>query len=104
MTGGGGLPLYTGALLAAGQARDADTLTGPLNGVYSALTLELENAAWADSTAAAMQAVQGRTALFCRGSLADWLLYSGGAAAETLCWLPVKCDLVESDLARPNTT
>ena len=45
-----------------------------------------------------MQAVQGRTALFCRGSLADWLLYSGGAAAETLCWLPVKCDLVESDL------
>lgn len=98
VTGGGGLPLYTGALLAAGQARDADTLTGPLNGVYSALTLELENAAWADSTAAAMQAVQGRTALFCRGSLADWLLYSGGAAAETLCWLPVKCDLVESDL------
>lgn len=88
----------TGALLAAGDERTDTALTGPLNGVYSALTLELENAAWADSTAAAMQAVQGRTALFCRGSLADWLLYSGGAAAETLCWLPVKCDLVESDL------
>lgn len=88
----------TGALLAAGDERTDTALTGPLNGVYSALTLELENAAWADSTAAAIQAVQGRTALFCRGSLADWLLYSGGAAAETLCWLPVKCDLVESDL------
>ena len=98
VTGGGGLPLYTGALLAAGQARDADTLTGPLNGVYSALTLELENAAGAESQAAAAQAVAGGTALFYRGSLAGWRQYTGNALAESLVWLPVKCDLVQSDL------
>ncbi len=38
-----GMPLFTGALLAAGDTRTEDTLTGPLNGVYSALTLELQN-------------------------------------------------------------
>ena len=98
VAGGDGLPLYTAALLAAGTPRDEDTLTGPLNGVYSALTLELANAVPAEGPAAAVQAVAEHRALFYRGSLADWLLYSGGALADTLVWLPVKCDLVESDL------
>lgn len=96
--GGGSLPLYTSALLAAGATRSEDTLTGPLNGVYSALTLELENAAGAESQAAAAQAVAGGTALFYRGSLAGWRQYTGSALAESLVWLPVKCDLVQSDL------
>ncbi len=68
--GGGSLPLYTSALLAAG----------------------------AESQAAAAQAVAGGTALFYRGSLAGWRQYTGSALAESLVWLPVKCDLVQSDL------
>lgn len=98
VAGGDGLPLYTAALLAAGDTRSEDTLTGPLNGVYSALTLELSNALPAESPAAAVQAVAEHRAVFYRGSLTDWLLYSGGALADSLVWVPAKCDLVESDL------
>ena len=44
------------------------------------------------------RAVAEHRAVFYRGSLTDWLLYSGGALADSLVWVPAKCDLVESDL------
>lgn len=87
-----GMPLFTGALLAAGDTRSADTLTGPLNGVYSALTLELQNRG-GDGAAA----LAAGTALFCRASLGE--LTAAGAAKDSLVWLPVKADFVESDLS-----
>ena len=87
-----GMPLFTGALLAAGDTRTEDTLTGPLNGVYSALTLELQNRG-GDGAAALAEG----SALFCRASLGE--LTAAGAAQDTLVWLPVKADFVESDLS-----
>lgn len=87
-----GMPLFTGALLAAGDTRDEDTLAGPLNGVYSALTLELQNRG-GDGAAA----LADGTALFCRASLGE--LVAAGAASDGLVWLPVKADFVEEDLS-----
>lgn len=81
-------PGYTGALLAAGDEMTEDALTGPLNGVYSAVTLEWDNLA-----------PDGTAALFTRGKLTDALALAGGNADGSLVVLPFKCELVESDLS-----
>ncbi|MGN0984609.1 MAG: hypothetical protein ACI4OI_07175 [Gemmiger sp.] len=79
-------PGYTAALLAAGAERSADTLTGPLNGVYSAVALEWDHLA-----------PDGTAALFTRGKLTDALAAAGPQA--DLVPVPFKCELVESDLS-----
>ena len=79
---------YTAALLAAGTERTADTLTGPLNGVYSAAALEWDNLAQSDETA-----------LFRRAKLTDLLAAYGSDACQSLVLVPFKCNLEESDLS-----
>lgn len=79
---------YTAAMLAAGSELNEDTLTGPLNGVYSAVTLEWENLADSDETA-----------LFRRAKLTDLLSAYGSEACQNLVLIPFKCNLVESDLS-----
>lgn len=79
---------YTAALLAAGAERTADTLTGPLNGVYSAAALEWDNLAQSDETA-----------LFRRAKLTDLLAAYGSDACQSLVLVPFKCNLEESDLS-----
>lgn len=79
---------YTAALLAAGSERTEDTLTGPLNGVYSAVTLEWDNLAENDETA-----------LFRRAKLTDVLSAYGSEACQSLVLIPFKCELEERDLA-----
>lgn len=94
--------LYTGALLAAGTDRNVDTLTGPLNGLYSALALEAANRAapepdrevWYDG-----DLLRDGNALFCRGYLSDMVAALDDTAAERLVMVPFKCDFVEEDLA-----
>lgn len=99
---------FTGVLLAAGDNRTEAALTGPLNGLYSALTLELSNrelsvlpeqskaaAALGADTALAMEEGQ---ALFCRGTLADLLVHTDTDLQDNLVCLPLKCDFVESDI------
>lgn len=88
----------TGALLAAGDTRSADTLTGPLNGVYSALTLELANTAATGTLADAANALAGGQALFVRGSLADLAAALGADAVQNLVPVPFKCYFEQSDL------
>lgn len=94
-------PTFTGVLLAAGDTRTEDTLTGPLNGLYSALTLELSNRDTGTSPdqAGAAAALQSGEALFCRSSLADLLISTEGDLQDNLVCLPFKCDFVESDLS-----
>ena len=79
---------YTAAMLAAGSEVNEDTLTGPLNGVYSAVTLEWENLADSDETA-----------LFRRATLTDLLSAYGAEACQSLVLIPFKCNLEESDLS-----
>lgn len=99
---------YTGVLLAAGDNLSEDGLTGPLNGLYSALTLELTNrelsvlpgqanAAAALQADTALEAQEGQ-ALFCRSTLADLLVHTGTDLQDNLVCLPLKCDFVESDI------
>lgn len=79
---------YTAALLAAGSELTEDSLTGPLNGVYSAVTLEWDNLAESDETA-----------LFRRAKLTDLLSAYGSDACQSLVLIPFKCNLEESDLS-----
>ena len=79
---------YTAAMLAAGAEQTADTLTGPINGVYSAVTLEWDNLAESDETA-----------LFRRAKLTDLLAAYGSDACQSLVLIPFKCELTESDLS-----
>lgn len=79
---------YTAAMLAAGNDKTADTLTGPLNGVYSAVTLEWDNLAQSDETA-----------IFRRAKLTDLLSAYGSDACQSLVLIPFKCELEESDLS-----
>ena len=78
---------YTAALLAADGKYTADALTGPVNGVYSAVTLEADH-----------MAADGENAVFCRGKLTDLLAAYGSDACEGLALIPFKCELEESDL------
>ena len=78
---------YTAAVLAAGSEQTEETLTGPLNGVYSAVTLEWDNLAENDETA-----------LFRRAKLTDLLSAYGSEACQSLVLIPFKCELEESDL------
>ena len=79
---------YTAALLAADGKYTADALTGPVNGVYSAVTLEADH-----------MAADGENAVFCRGKLTDLLAAYGSDACEGLALIPFKCELEESDLS-----
>lgn len=79
---------YTAALLAAGDQRTEETLTGPLGGVYSAVALEWENLAESEETA-----------LFRRAKLTDLLAAYGSDACQELVLVPFKCQLEESDLS-----
>ena len=79
---------YTAAMLAAGSEVNEDTLTGPLNGVYSAVALEWDNLAESDETA-----------LFRRAKLTDLLSAYGSEACQNLVLIPFKCNLEESDLS-----
>lgn len=79
---------YTAAMLAAGSEKTEDTLTGPLNGVYSAVTLEWDNMAESDETA-----------LFRRAKLTDLLAAYGPDACQSLVLIPFKCNFAESDLS-----
>lgn len=79
---------YTAAMLAAGSELNEDTMTGPLNGVYSAVTLEWDNLAESDETA-----------LFRRATLTDLLSAYGSDACQSLVLIPFKCNLTESDLS-----
>ncbi|WP_294497182.1 hypothetical protein [uncultured Gemmiger sp.] len=94
-------PLYTSALLAAGGNYNTDALTGPVSGVYTALTLELQNTAGStDRTFAdAVNAMAGGEALFCRGTLADLTAVLGVDGVQALSPVPVKCYFVNSDLS-----
>lgn len=93
-------PAYTSALLAAGDQRTDAALTGPLNGVYAAFTLELSNCAGAaDRTRAeAAQALQQGQALFFRASLTDLVSALGKDAIQNYVAVPFKCNFDESDL------
>lgn len=79
---------YTAAMLAAGSEKTEATLTGPLNGVYSAVTLEWDNLAESDETA-----------LFRRAKLTDLLAAYGSDACQSLVLIPFKCNFAESDLS-----
>ena len=96
-----GEPVLTGVLLAAGETRSETTLTGPLNGLYSALTLELTNrdTGTTPDQAQAAGVLQAGEALFYRGTMADLLVNTDGDLADHLVCLPLKCDFVESDLS-----
>ena len=88
-------PLFAPALLAAGETRSAETLTGALNGLCSTVLLECANGCTGSDAAASLGAGQ---ALFVRRPLCE---LAGALDAETvarLTVLPVKSDLVESDL------
>ena len=78
---------YTVAVLAANGQYTSDALTGPLNGIYSAVSQEWDN--MADSAA---------NGLFRRGKLTDMLAEYGADACQDLVWVPFKCNLDESDL------
>ena len=78
---------YTAALLAADGTYTADALTGPLNGVYSAVTLEWDN--MADSEA---------NAVFRRAKLTDLLAEYGSDACQGMVLVPFKCNFDKSDL------
>lgn len=77
---------YTAALLAAGGDRTAETLAGPLNAVYSAITLEQDN-----------QPADG-AGLFVRGQLTELLATYGRDACQSKVLVPFKCELEAGDL------
>lgn len=78
---------YTAALLAADGTCTADALTGPLNGVYSAVTLEWDN-----------MAADGGEGIFRRAKLTDLLAEYGADTCNGLVLVPFKCNLDDSDL------
>ena len=78
---------YTAALLAADGSCTADALTGPLNGVYSAVTLEWDH--MADSA---------ENAVFRRAKLTDLLADCGSEGCSGLVLIPFKCNFEDSDL------
>ena len=78
---------YSAAILAADGTYTADALTGPLNGVYSAVALEWDN--MADSEA---------NAVFRRAKLTDLLAEYGSDACQGMVLVPFKCNFDESDL------
>ena len=78
---------YTAALLAAEGSRTADALTGPLNGVYSAVTPERDH--MADSA---------ENAVFRRAKLTDLLADCGSEGCSGLVLIPFKCNFEDSDL------
>ena len=92
--------LYTNVLLAAGSEYTDKTLTGPLNGLYSAIVLEADNAAGdaAQTMQEAVNALGDGKALFYRGLLSDAVAVLGADRAQTLVPLPVKCQLEDSDI------
>lgn len=93
--------LFTNVLLAAGSEYTDQTLTGPLNGLYSAIVLEADHTA--GDNARTMQDAAGAlgagTALLYRGLLSDIVSVMGSDAAQSLVPLPVKCQLEDSDLS-----
>ena len=93
-------PAYTPALLAAGDARTEASLTGPLNGVYSAFALELSHPAGETgmTRAQAAGALQQGQALFFRSSLSDLVSALGRDAVQNYVAIPFKCNFDESDL------
>lgn len=92
---------FTGVLLAAGEDRSETTLTGPLNGLYSALELELthRDTNALPTQAEAAGALQAGEALFYRGTMADLMVHTDSDLQDHLVCLPLKCDFVESDLS-----
>jgi len=78
---------YTAALLAADGTYTADALTGPLNGVYSAVTLEWDH-----------MAADGGEGIFRRAKLTDLLAEYGADTCNGLVLVPFKCQLDDSDL------
>ena len=78
---------YTAALLAADGTYTADALTGPLNGVYSAVTLEWDH-----------MATDGGEGIFRRAKLTDLLAEYGADTCNGLVLVPFKCQLDDSDL------
>lgn len=92
--------LYTGVLLATGGEYTDKTLTGPLNGLYSTIVLEADNAAGdtAQSMQDAVNALGSGSALLYRGLLSDAVAVLGSDRAQTLVPLPVKSQLETSDL------
>ena len=78
---------YTVAVLAADGQYTADALTGPLNGIYSAVSLEWD--AMADSA---------EGGLFRRAKLTDLLAAYGADACQDLVLIPFKTNLEDSDL------
>ena len=75
------------AVLAADGQYTADALTGPLNGIYSAVSLEWD--AMADSA---------EGGLFRRAKLTDLLAAYGADACQDLVLIPFKTNLEDSDL------
>ena len=65
----------------------ADALTGPLNGVYSAVTLEWDH-----------MAADGGEGIFRRAKLTDLLAEYGADTCNGLVLVPFKCQLDDSDL------
>lgn len=92
---------FTGVLLAAGEERTEKTLTGPLNGLYSALELEMthRDTNTLPNQAEAAGALQAGEALFYRGTMADLMTHTDADLQDHLVCLPLKCDFVESDLS-----
>ena len=88
-------PLLAPALLAAGETRSEETLTGALNGLCS--TVLLENANGHDDAGMAETLAQGHV-LFVRRPLCELADALDAETLARLTVLPVKSDLVESDL------
>ena len=78
---------YSAAILAADGTYTADALTGPLNGVYSAVALEWDNMADSETNA-----------VFRRAKLTDLLAEYGSDACQGMVLVPFKCNFDESDL------
>ena len=110
--GSGGGPLYTAAVLPAGSEPTAETLEGPLTGLWSALELEFTNATytatpdtedWNDigiwDVASCSQLLSWGNAVFLRASLSDILANTDADFAQNLVAIPVKGDYLEEDLA-----
>lgn len=110
--GAWGGPLYTAAVLAAGSEPTAETLEGPLNGLWSALELEFTYATFTASPnpdnwneigiwdlSSCSQLLSWGNAAFLRARLSDVLANTDADFAQNLVAIPVKGDYVEEDLS-----
>lgn len=110
--GAWGGPLYTAAVLAAGSKPTAETLEGPLNGLWSALELEFTYATYTASpnpddwndigiwdVSSCSQLLSWGNAVFLRARLSDILANIDADFAQNLVAIPVKGDYVEEDLS-----